>query len=82
MNRELKQKGYLDRRFTGRDSFFASDIAAIAFEIAFDRLIPSRALHVDRFDQYSEQCWKKLPECQELAELLYERGVDALLIQK
>lgn len=82
MVREFKSAAYTDKRFVGRDSFFALHIAVLVFDIAFDRLLPVHALHVERFAQYSEYCWKKLPECRELAELLYEQAVDLLLIKK
>lgn len=65
----------------GKDRSHASRIANLALDIAFDRLLPYHALTVDAFDQYSDYCWKKLPECRELAELLYERAVGVLLLK-
>lgn len=82
MVRKFKAEACADKRFVGKDSIFASRIAVLAFDIAFDRLLPSRALNVGCFDPYSEYCWRKLPECRELAELLYEQAADLLLIKK
>lgn len=82
MNREARDAAQADKRFVAKDRYFASSLAMLTLDIAFDRLLPGHALHVDYFDRHSEYCWKKLPECRELGELLYERAVDALILNK
>lgn len=82
MDRDISRSARGDSRFSGIDSNFASRIASLALEIAFDRIMPPSSMHVDRFDLYSDYCWKKLPECRELAELLYEQAVELLLVRR
>lgn len=82
MEREARDAAFADKHLVGKDQCFASRLATLTLDIAFDRLLPNHALNVDRFYQYSDYCWKKLPECRELSELLYERAVDALLLNK
>lgn len=82
MEREIKNAAWHDCRIAYGNGTLAMQCASLAFNVAFNRLIPGHALRADRFDQYSEYLWKKLPECQELAELLYERAIDLLQLKK
>lgn len=81
MDRDICKKASTEHRHLGKDCIFAVRIASLALDISFDRILPSHALTVDTFDRYSDYCWNKLPECQELAELLYERAVGVLLMK-
>ena len=73
----IRQKGYTDSRFVGSGSLYAQRLAELCMDIAFEQLLPNQ-LDVDSFPLVTEKCWKKLPECRELGELLYERAVRAL----
>jgi len=57
----------------------AASLADAYFDIAFDRIIPNQFMKDYSFDSGSELCWKKLPECEELATLMFDRAVDELL---
>lgn len=82
MGRDMTRNAESDPRFSGMDSLYASRIASLALDIAFNRIIPKEALNVDNFGSYSDYCWKKLPECRELADLLYEQAVELLLVRR
>lgn len=82
MEKGIRNEAYADKRFAGKDSILASQVASLALDIAFYRILPPDAMNTGRFDQYSDYCWKKLPECLELANLLYEQAVEVLLLRK
>lgn len=67
------RKAFVNGKYRNEKSdLSAMHIASLAFEIAFEKLVPQRYLEENFFYLAADKCWRKLAECDELADILYD----------
>jgi len=76
------EAAYNNHRISSADRNFASRLATLAADIAFDRIMPVRCMNVDCFDAVSSHCWSLLDDWKDLSDILFERAAAVLLKER